>query len=130
MLNWNLLAEGGNEKIMSYVMIGILAVLIVVYFIWSSKSMKKRDEARQKMMDESLRVGTEILTIGGIYGTIVEVDADGSHFVIETGTETQKSYIKFDKVAFHSVVVKDEEVEETIEESVEETAQTEETESK
>jgi preprotein translocase subunit YajC len=62
-----------------------------------------------------------VLTIGGIYGTIVEVDADGSHFVIETGSETQKSYLKFDKVAFHSVVVKDEEVEETAETTEEST---------
>ena len=115
MFVWNLLADDAGKKTdpTSLIFIGILLVLIVVYFVWSSKSMKKRDEARQKMVEESLRVGVEVLTIGGIYGTIVEVDADGSHFVIETGTETQKSYLKFDKVAFHPVVVKDEEVEET-----------------
>ena len=123
MFVWNLLADeaNGNKNPMSFVFIGILLVLIVVYFVWSSKSMKKRDEARQKMVEESLRVGVEVLTIGGIYGTIVEVDADGSHFVIETGSETQKSYLKFDKVAFHSVVVKDEEVEETAETTEEST---------
>ncbi|MBQ1943006.1 MAG: preprotein translocase subunit YajC [Clostridia bacterium] len=123
MFIWNLLADetNGNKNPMSFVFIGILLVLIVVYFVWSSKSMKKRDEARQKMIEESLRVGVDVLTIGGIYGTIVEVDADGSHFVIETGSETQKSYLKFDKVAFHSVVVKDEEVEETAETTEEST---------
>ncbi|MBQ1268897.1 MAG: preprotein translocase subunit YajC [Clostridia bacterium] len=123
MFIWNLLADetNGNKNPMSFVFIGILLVLIVVYFVWSSKSMKKRDEARQKMIEESLRVGVDVLTIGGIYGTIVEVDADGSHFVIETGSETQKSYLKFDKVAFHSVVVKDGEVEETAETTEEST---------
>ena len=128
MFVWNLLADDAGKKTdptdpTSFIFIGILLVLIVVYFVWSSKSMKKRDEARQKMVEESLRVGVEVLTIGGIYGTIVEVDADGSHFVIETGTETQKSYLKFDKVAFHSVVVKDEEVEETTEEVTEESTE-------
>ena len=97
----NLLAANAT----SYIVLGVLLVLLVVYFVWSSKSMKKREENRQKTLDESMKVGAEIMTIGGLIGTIVEVSEDGESFVIETGTDDKKSYIKMAKVAFHSLVV-------------------------
>ena len=97
----NLLAANAT----SYIVLGVLVVLLVVYFVWSSKSMKKREENRQKTLDESMKVGAEIMTIGGLIGTIVEVSEDGESFVIETGTDDKKSYIKMAKVAFHSLVV-------------------------
>ena len=116
------LAEKSNYT--SWIFVGVLLVLLVAYFVWSSKSMKKREEERRKMIDESFHPGVEILTIGGITGVIVEVSEDGRYFTIETGTENMKSYIKFDRVAFHSIVVHEEPVEEAFtEEATEETAE-------
>ncbi len=118
----NLLAANAT----SYIVLGVLVVLLVVYFVWSSKSMKKREENRQKTLDESMKVGAEIMTIGGLIGTIVEVSEDGESFVIETGTDDKKSYIKMAKVAFHSLVVTetdDDEADKTEEKAEEKTAE-------
>ena len=118
----NLLAANAT----SYIVLGVLVVLLVVYFVWSSKSMKKREENRQKTLDESMKVGAEIMTIGGLIGTIVEVSEDGESFVIETGTDDKKSYIKMAKVAFHSLVVTetdDDEADKTEDKAEEKTAE-------
>ncbi len=106
----------------SWIFVGVLLVLMIVYFVWSSKSMKKREEEKRKILDESLRPGVEILTIGGITGVIVEISEDGRYFTIETGTENMKSYVKFDRVAFHSVVVHEEFVAEEETETAQEVA--------
>ncbi len=107
------LAEKTNYT--SWIFVGVVVVLLVAYFVWSSKSMKKREEERMKVVNESLRPGVEVLTIGGITGVIVELSEDGRYFTIETGTENMKSYIKFDRVAFHSIIVHEDPVEDVFE---------------
>ncbi len=95
----NLLAS----KTTTYVILGVLLLLMIAFFVYNMLTNKKRAAQREEMVAKTLKVGNEILTIGGIKGTIVEVDEDGS-FVLETGSESNKSYMKFDKAAFHSVV--------------------------
>jgi len=48
----------------------ILMVLIFYFLLY--RPQKKAQEARNKML-ESLKVGSRIITIGGIYGTIVSL---------------------------------------------------------
>ena len=97
-------------------------ILGVMYFLMI-RPQKKKEKLKQEMLSQ-LIVGDKILTIGGITGVIVEVSEDGRYFTIETGTENMKSYIKFDRVAFHSIVVHEEPVEEAFtEEATEETAE-------
>lgn len=95
----NLLAS----KTTTYVILGVLLLLMIAFFVYNMFTNKKRAAQREEMVAKTLKAGNEILTIGGIKGTIVEVDEDGS-FVLETGSESNKSYMKFDKAAFHSVV--------------------------
>ena len=48
----------------------ILMVLIFYFLLY--RPQKKAQEARSKMLD-SLKVGNRVITIGGIYGTIVSL---------------------------------------------------------
>ena len=48
----------------------ILMVLIFYFLLY--RPQKKAQEARTKMLD-SLKVGNRIITVGGIYGTIVRL---------------------------------------------------------
>ncbi len=48
-------------------------ILILVAFLWfTSRSQKKRQAQREEFL-ESLRVKDDVMTVGGIYGRIVEV---------------------------------------------------------
>ena len=75
--------------------------LIIGMFWWTSRSQKKRDKEAQDMRD-SLQVGDEVTTIGGIIGKVVSIKEET--FVLETTKE--KTHIRFLKGAIRSVDVK------------------------
>ncbi len=73
-----LAAMGGWTTILMIVML-----LGVFYFMLIRPENKRKKEAEQ--LRSSLKVGDEIVTIGGIVGTVVSVKED--RFVIETGAD-------------------------------------------
>lgn len=104
---WNLLTSTssgtGNTGTPwgSYLMIGILFAVIIVFSIFNRRSQKKRQEETTNMLN-AIRPGTKVKTIGGICGVVVEVCNEDNTFVLETGSEnSQKSYIRFDKQAIY-----------------------------
>lgn len=108
MLIWNLLlatAEEGADKnasggIGSYIILGVLFVAIIAMFIWQSRSNKKKQKEAQDMVN-SLKIGDRVKTIGGICGFVAQINDGENTFVLETGLEETKSYIKFDKGAIY-----------------------------
>ena len=70
-------AMGGSTIIMLVAMLGIF------YFMMIRPENKRKKEAEQ--MRSSLKVGDEIVTIGGIHGKVVDVKDD--KFVIESGAD-------------------------------------------
>ena len=79
----------------------IMIVLMVGMFWWTSRSQKKKDKEVQDMRD-SLQVGDEVTTIGGIIGKVVSIKEET--FVLETTKE--KTHIRFLKAAIRSVDVR------------------------
>ena len=80
----------------------IILILAMVAMWWfSSRSQKKRDKEAQDMRD-SLQVGDEVTTIGGIIGKVVSVKDET--FVLETTKE--RTHIRFLKAAIRSVDVR------------------------
>lgn len=85
-------------------MLAIFAVLIVGYYLLNKRSMKKRQEYIDRR--NNIQPGNKVMTIGGITGTVVEVNPDDNTFVLETGSEEfGKSYLRFDKAAIHQTDV-------------------------
>ena len=80
----------------------IFMILALVVMWWlTSRSQKKRDQEAQDMRD-SLQVGDEVTTIGGIIGKVVSIKEET--FVLETTKDRTK--IRFLKGAIRSVDVK------------------------
>ena len=77
---------------MSY-FLPLIMVIVVFYFMLIRPENKRKKEAEQ--LRSSLKVGDEIITIGGITGTVVNVKED--KFVIETGADQVR--IEFQKWA-------------------------------
>ena len=94
---YSLLAEGGNNT--SWVLpvvLGVLLVLIIVWFVFSGRKNKARQKEYVEQL-EAIRPGHKVKTAGGICGVVVEV-CDDNTVIIETGSEQSgKSYIKMDK---------------------------------
>ena len=79
----------------------IMILMMVAMFWFTSRSQKKRDKEAQDMRD-SLQVGDEVTTIGGIIGKVVSIKEET--FVLETTKE--KTHIRFLKAAIRSVDVR------------------------
>ena len=114
----------------SWVMIGVLVALIVVFMVYNRRVQTKRQQETADMLN-AIKPGNKVKTIGGICGIVVEVCPDDNTFVLETGTEASgKSYIKFDKQAVYQTdavvekpVAEIAKAEEKVEEKAEETAE-------
>ena len=101
------LLEGGqpttptNPTVDMLPMTIIMIVMLIGMWWFTSRSQKKREQEDQAMR-ESLQVGDEVTTIGGIIGKVVSIKDET--FVLETTKE--KTHIKFLKAAIRSIDVK------------------------
>jgi preprotein translocase subunit YajC len=72
---------------------GILFIIIIAFlllYLLFVRPQKRRQNEQQQMISE-LRVGDEVLTVGGIYGTIAELDDDRVTVEIAPKLEVQVS---------------------------------------
>ena len=81
MFNYLLTADGGMT---SLIMMGGILVLMYTKVLMPQKKQQKKDAA----MRDSLEIGDEVLTQGGILGRIVSIKED--YLVIETGSDRIK----------------------------------------
>ena len=72
-------------------MIISLVVMVAVFYFFLFRPQKKR-EKEIKQLQDSLQIGDEIVTNGGIVGIVVSIKEDT--VVIETGSDRSKVRIK------------------------------------
>ena len=97
-------SQGGGSTTVWMV---VLLLFFVVYMFFISRRDKKQKKEEAAMRD-SMKVGDEVLTIGGIMGRVVSVKDDS--VVIETGADRNK--IRFTKTAIATNVSADNRVKE------------------
>ena len=73
--------QSGGSPVFSLL---FLAAMVGVFYFLIIRPQRKRTKA-QKNLSESLVVGEEIRTIGGIHGTVVSVDDDSILLRVEEG---------------------------------------------
>ena len=73
------------EQMQSFAPI-ILMVVIFYFMLW--RPQKKQQKRRQEMLN-SMKTGAKVSTIGGIYGTIVELHEDYAMLRIAEKTEVK-----------------------------------------
>ena len=104
MLLWNLLeseAKNNNSSPLgTYIIMGVLLIAIIGLFVWQSRTNKKKQQEAQNMVN-ALKIGDRVKTIGGVCGFVAQINDAENTFVLETGLEENKSYIKFDKGAIY-----------------------------
>lgn len=83
-------AEGATGGIIMYYVVMLAVIFGMMYFIVFRPQKKKEKEAKE--MRESLQIGDEVTTIGGITGIIVRKSEDT--VVIETGGDRSKIRVK------------------------------------
>lgn len=86
-----------------YGMIIYFVVIIAVFYFLLIRPQKKQEKRTREML-AALKVGDEVISIGGIKGKIRKIKDD--FVVIETGAD--KTPIEFERNAIKGVIAKDE----------------------
>ena len=94
-----------------------MVLLLLVFWLFMIRPQKKQEQKDNEMRN-SLAIGDEVTTIGGIIGKVVSIK--GETFVLETTKD--KTKIRFLKGAIRSVDVKAADLAAAVMESAEETA--------
>ncbi|WP_270913148.1 preprotein translocase subunit YajC [Allofournierella sp. CML151] len=77
-----------------------LMILVMVLFMWLFiYRPQKKQQQKETEMRNSLEIGDEVTTIGGIVGRVVAIKEDT--FVLETGSDRTK--IRFRRAAIQSI---------------------------
>ena len=99
---YNLLTSenGGGSSTMVTVVFIVIIVAMIGLLVWQTISGKKKQKEAQEMLNQ-LKIGDRVKTIGGVCGFVVEINDAENTFVLETGAEDKKSYVKFDKGAIY-----------------------------
>ena len=91
-MNFNLLSGAGSNAAQNgsggtiLLIVYIVIIIAAMYFFMIRPNKKKQQ--KEEAMRNSIEVGNQVLTIGGIYGEIVAVKEDS--FVIESGPDRSK----------------------------------------
>ena len=75
----------------------ILCLVAIIFFMLIRPQQKRKKEHAQLI--SSLQSGTEILTIGGLFGTVSAISEDRITITVKSGTE-----LEFDKMAIAKVI--------------------------
>ena len=78
---------------------------IILFFVWQSKKTKKQRREAEELLN-SIAIGDEIITIGGIEGRVVRIKDD--HITIESGRDRTK--LSITRTAVANVMKKQENV--------------------
>lgn len=95
-------AEGGQQGSLLGSMLPMIIILGIMFF-FMSRSNKKREKEAADMRD-SVQVGDEIYTIGGIVGTVVKLEEET--LLLESGADRSK--VRVTRSAVHTNVTANE----------------------
>ena len=98
MFLFNLL-EGETNPMPMILLIGFVVIIVVMSVINNKKRKKQMVEDQERK--DRLCKGTTIITIGGIWGTVVSVNNEENTFVMES----EGTLLKFDKRAIYSMTL-------------------------
>lgn len=90
-------SEGGAEPNPLVQLIPFVLIIAVFYFFMIRPQQKKQKE-REKVLD-ALKKGDRVVTIGGLHGTVVEINAEKKTVLIDAGGVK----LRFDRSAISTV---------------------------
>ena len=93
--------QSGGSGFESLISIGMIVILFVVLYFFMIRPQKKQEKEAANMRN-SLEIGDEVVTIGGIIGQIVKIK--GETVTIATGKD--RTTLRFLRTAIREVTVK------------------------
>lgn len=89
---------GGSSMSFFILMLGLFAIM---YFFMIRPQQKQRKELKKQL--DAMKKGDKVLTVGGIYGTVVKINNETEVVTAEIAKDTQVEMVK---TAIHQVIPK------------------------
>jgi len=89
-----LMSAAGGQKQSPMSMILLMFALIAISFYFIVLRPQKREQDTRKRLLENLKSGDSIVTIGGIYGTVVDVENKEGTVIIEVAKNVRIKILK------------------------------------
>jgi preprotein translocase subunit YajC len=89
------------------VIIYLLVFVVIAFMLWTTYSQQRRSKKAQEQLQRMVKKGDEVLTVGGMFGTVRKV---GDDFVILEVADRTK--VRFLRRAIREIVNEEEDVEE------------------
>lgn len=97
----NLLSESTGNS--SWIMLVVLAGVFILMMVMTILPQKKKKKQAMEMMN-SLKVGSDVKTIGGFVGKIHAIDNNTGTIVLNIGTGDTEVLVTLDKGAIYTVL--------------------------
>ena len=88
-----LVAQNGNQSGSSLIGLALPILMIVGFYFLLIRPQRNRQRQQQAVL-ASLEVGDEIMTTGGIFGTITEIDDDEGVITVEIAPGTRVRMVR------------------------------------
>src|SRR3989304_4006888 len=93
-MDFQLLAqESGNTSSGSLISLALPLLMIVGFYFLLIRPQRSKQRAQQALLS-ALEVGDEVMTTGGIFGTIVEIDEDEGVITVEIAPGTRVRMVR------------------------------------
>lgn len=112
-------SSGGGGGSLLVTLMPLILLFGVMYLLMIRPQQRRRRQAQE--LQSQLGFGDEVVTIGGLYGTVVETDDET--VTLELSPEV---YARYARAAISRVIARGEDAEEELEEDEDETAEAEE----
>lgn len=89
MTTLSFLAAASSQQSGGGLSLVFLLVLMGVFFYFFLMRPQRQQRARQQQLLNALEVGDEVLTAGGMYGTIAEIDEEDDTILVEVAPGTR-----------------------------------------
>jgi len=89
------------------VIIYLLVFVVIAFMLWTTYSQQRRAKKAQEQLQRMVKKGDEVLTVGGMFGTVRKV---GDDFVILEVADRTK--VRFLRRAIREIINEEEDVEE------------------
>ena len=90
---FGILAQESGQAGSSLIGLALPVLMIVGFYFLLIRPQRNRQRAQQTLL-ASLEVGDEVMTTGGIYGTIVEIDDDEGTVTVEIAPGTRVRMVR------------------------------------
>lgn len=92
-MNLTLLQAAAGQQGSNYTMIIMMVVLFAIVYFFMIRPQNKKQKEIQKFRN-SLEIGQEVITIGGVHGTIKSINEEENTVVLEVATGVKITFAK------------------------------------